>query len=156
MAAGAGAAAQVRDTEPSPAEAFRSVIGPGQIEPGGVVGEADTDGVTVLDVGSVGDGVGVAVLVGAGEVVVGVGVAVGVGVGSGALASIDAVADAVGVAVSEGIAEVGPLDVDVDCAKLLEFGVGELVGIGVGDTVETTGTTGSTHAGGMARAASLP
>lgn len=103
MAAGAGAAAQVRDTEPSPAEAFRSVIGPGQIDPFGVVGEADTDGMTVLDVGSVGDGVGVAELVRAGEVVVGVGVAVGVGVGVG-----------VGVAVSEGIAEVGPLDAEVD------------------------------------------
>lgn len=155
MAAGAGAAAQVRDTEPSPAEAFRSVIGPGQMDPGGVLGEADADGGTVLKVGSDTDGVGVAEAVGAGEV---------------------------GVAVSEGTGAVCSLEVDVDWAELLEFSVAELVdvgagvrvavgvavGVGVGVTVGvgvgvavgtgvgTTGTTGSTHAGGMARAASPP
>jgi len=163
MAAGAGAAAQVRDTEPSPAEAFRSVIGPGQMDPGGVLGEADADGVTVLKVGSDTDGVGVAEAVGAGEV---------------------------GVAVSEGTGAVCSLEVDVVWAEPLEFGVAELVGVGagvrvgvgvavgvgvsvavgvgvgvavgvavgvgVGTGVGTTGTTGSTHAGGMARAASPP
>ncbi len=156
-AAGLGAGAQARDTEPSPATAFRSMTVPGQLAGTGVLAGVLAGVVGVGELVEAGAAVGEAEADGATTTC-----STWVAVDDDGCTDPEGVTVSVGVTVSiEAAVEVAVevvIGVDVELGVGVPVGVGVGVGVAVGAVLgaEADGATDSTQGGGIVKVASAP